>query len=334
MKESITQSIKSCIDAINHSGEGLDLQVLETIRTLASLPYSGAGVGIGIEGYRGYRPSYQEVIKIFIQRKRINNNLDWEKALMLLYDAANFNEEDILSSAKNIKDDIIFNHLLEHVISNLAAKNDIKNALKFISEFRTTTIFREENNKDSGYLIILRHYAAKGDADNFFNYFKLAEPGKNKSELADLKAYLVECFASSHNIEEAIHLCKHKNLGEKFQSSALFAFAKTGKYAELKSTFKKYPELQQPEKETELSLLSTAYLAAKKNKFVVEDDFELLFQRAVKSDRKIKSGAAAMQDAVLFDLGMAEYDNTERRERCRKAIKNNSIKKDFDSSGH
>jgi hypothetical protein len=331
MKESIAQSIKSCIDAINHSREGLDLEVLETIRTLASLPYNGAGLGIGTEGYRGYRPSYQEVIKIFIQRKRINNNLDWEKALMLLYDAANLFEEDILLSAENIKDDIIFNHVLEHVISNLAAKNDIANALKFISQFRTTTIFREENNKDSGYLIILRHYAAKADADNFFNYFKFSEPRKNKSELADLKAYLVESFASSHDIEEAIHLCKHKNLGEKFQSSALFAFAKTGKYAELKSTLEKYPELKQLENETELGLLSTAYLAAKKNKLVIEDNFEVLFERALKLDRKIKSGAAAMRDAVLFNLGMAEHENEERRERCRKAIKNNSIKREFNT---
>lgn len=247
---------------------------------------------------------------------------------MLLYDAANFNEEDILSSAKHIKDDIIFNHILEHVISNLTAKNDIKNALKFIPEFRTTTIFNEENNKDSGYLIILRHYAALGDTDN---YFKLAEPRKHKFELADLKAFLVESFAENHNIEESINLCKHKNIGEKFQSSALFAFAKTGKYTALKSIFKKYHELKQFENQTELSLLSTAYFAAKKNKFVVEDDFEVLFERALKLDRKSKSGAATMQDAVLFNLGMAEYDNEGRREKCRKAIKGNSIKKEFNA---
>ncbi len=329
MKEFIEQSIKSCIDAINHSGEGSDLEVLENIRTLASLPYEGAGLGIGTEGYRGYRSSYEDLIERFKQRKTINHNLDWEKALMLFYDAAVFSEGDILSSAKNIKDDIIFNHLLEHVISNLAAKNEIKKALKFISEFRATNIFKEENNKDSGYLIILRHYAAQGDADNFFNYFKLAEPRKNKSELADLNAFLIESFASNHNIEKAIDLCRHKNLGEKFHSNALFAFAKTGKYTELKSIFEKYPELKQSGNGTELSLLSTAYLAARKNKFEVEDDFEMMFESALKLDRKIKSGAATLQDAVLYDLGLAEYDNDERREKCRKAIKNNSIKKEF-----
>lgn len=327
MKEIIERSIKLCIDSINYSSEGSDLEVLENIRTLAYLSCERADLGIGSEGYRGYRPSFQELIKRFTHRKRINDNLDWEKALLLFYHAANFSEEEIKSSAKNINENIIFNHILEHIISNFAAKNEIKNVLKFIPEFRVTNIFKEENNQDSGYLIILRHYAAKGDSEQFFAYFKFAKPAKNKSDLADLKAFLVESFASNHSIEEAINLCKHKNLGSKYHSSALFAFAKTGNYIELKSIFEKHPELKQPE--NELALLSTAYLAAKENKSFVQDDFEILFERALTLDRKLKSGAASLQDAVLFNLGIAEYGNKERRERCRKTIKSNSIKREF-----
>ena len=331
MNELITQSIHECIEAINHNGQGSDQKVLEIIRSIQPLPYTGAGFGIGTEGYRGYRSSYQELFKRYAQRKSITDKLSWETALLLFYDLANYNEEEILASAQKIQDDIIFNHILEHAISNLTAKNDIAHALTFIPGFRTTNIFQEENNQDTGYLIILRHYAAQGNADQFFNYFKLAEPRKNKSELADLKSFLVESFASNHDIAAAINLCKHKNLGEKYYSSALFAFAKTGKYAELKAIFEKHPELKQPENEAELALLSTAYLAAKKNNTPIADDFDHLFEGALHVDRKIKSGAATLQDAVLLNLGIAEINHPERREKCRKAIKNNSIKKELSS---
>jgi hypothetical protein len=329
MKETIEHSIKICIDAINNAGNGADAVVLQLIRTLAPLPYQGAGLGIGTEGYRGYRPSSKGLLMRLVDRKAINNQLSWESALLFLYDAANMDEAAILSSAKSIEDDIIYNHILEHIISNLAEKNDISRALQFIPNFRTTTIFQEENNRDRGYLILLRYYAAQGDPTLFFNYFKLAEPRKNKTELANLKSYLVESFAKKRSLMEAIELCKHKNLGEKYYSSALFGFAKTGKYAELKSVFEKHPELKQTE--TELGLLSTAYLEAKKNKYLIEDDFDSLFERALMLSRKIKSGAATLQDAVLFDLGLAEYENKERREKCRKAIKSNSIKKELNA---
>jgi len=330
MKETIDHTIKLCIDAINHSGDGQDLEVLQYIRDYAPQSDQGSGLGIGAEGYRGYRSSYEDLLKRLMHRKRLNDNLDWEKALMLLYYIANYNESDMLLSAKNISDDIIFNHILEHIISNLVAKKDVENGLKFIPNFRTTTIFREENNQDNGYLIILRYYAAQGDPINFFSHFKLAEPSKNKSELAELKAFLVESFAEKHTIEEAINLCKHKNLGKKFLINALNSFAKTGKYHELIDIFAKYPELRQLENETELSVLSTCYFVAKKNEFLIADDFDVLFERALNLDRKIKSGVASLQDAVLFNLGSAEYENKERREKCRKAIKNNSIKKEFD----
>ena len=235
MSAIVQHSINLCIQAINNSGDGLDTEVLDAISSIAELPYKGTGLGIGREGYRGYRSSYEDILKRFIEKKTINHSLNWESALLLLYDADGFSESEILSSAKNIEDDIIYNHILEHVISNLAAKNDIERACSFIPNFRTTTIFKKENNLDKGYLILLRHYAAQGDATQFFNYFKLAEPAKNKSEIAELKSYLVESFTAKNGIADALKLCAHKNLGPKFHANALLAFAKTGKYAELKS---------------------------------------------------------------------------------------------------
>ncbi len=217
MRETIEQAINFCIEALNHDGVGSDQEVLSIIRSLENLPYQGTGLGIGTGGYRGYRSSYEDLLKRFINRKTITGSLSWEDALLLLYDAANFDEKSIFSTSCSVKDDIIFNHILEHILNNLVAKNDIESALKFIPNFRTTTIFEKENNHDRGYLIVLRYYSSKGEPTQFFNYFKLAEPRKNKSEVADLKAYLVESFAGNNPIEKTLELCSHKNLGEKMQ---------------------------------------------------------------------------------------------------------------------
>lgn len=329
MNEAITHSIDLCILAINNSGIGSDQKVLETIRGLANQQYSGRGLGIGKEGYRGYRASHEDFLKHFPTRKTIEGALNWETALLFLYDFADYTESEILSSAVSITDDIIFNHVLQHIISNLVNKNNIDQAIQFLVNFRKTNIFKEENNQDKGYLIILRHYAAVGDPGNFFKYFKLAQPGKNRSEIADLKSYLVESFAAKNGIQEAINLCTHKMLGEKYHPDALYSFAKTGQYTALKTIFEKYPNLKQPEIESEISLLSVAYLAAKKQEKDIPDDFDSLFERALKIDRKIKFGDSKLQDAVLFNLGLAEQTNKERLTKCRKAIQNISIKREL-----
>jgi hypothetical protein len=331
MKKVICHSIIQCIQAINNSGIGSDQEVLQTIGNLANLQYTGRGLGIGTEGYKGYRFSSEDFLKHNLSRKTIEGVLNWETTLLFLYDFANYSESEILYSAEAIKDAIIFNHVLQHIISNSVNKNEIDNALQFIPNFRTTHIFQESNNRDKGYLIILRHYASAGDAENFFKYFKLAEPGKNRFEINGLKSYLVESFAAKNGIQEAIKLCTHKNLGEKYHSNALYAFAKTGQYIQLKAIFEKYPNLKQPEIESEISLLSIAYLVARQQKKDIPDDFSSLFESALKIDRKIKFGDSKLQDAVLLNLGLAEQDDKERLTKCRKAIKNSSIKRELDA---
>lgn len=330
MKKDIAHSINLCVQAINNSGVGSDQEILEKIRELVNQPYSGRGLGIGTEGYRGYRSSQEDFFKHFPARKTIAGILNWEKALLFFYDFANYTESEILSSAERIEDDIIFNHVLQHIVSNLVNAGNIEQAITFIANFRKTKIFQEENNQDKGYLIILRHFASVGDPENFFKYFKLAEPGKNRSEVGDLKSYLVESFASKNGIQEAINLCANKKLGEKYHADALYAFARTGQYTTLKAIFEKYPNLKQPEIESEISLLSIAYLAAKKQEEVTPDDFDSLFERALTIDRKIKFGDSKLQDAVLLNLGLAEQTNKERLVKCRKAIQNASIKKELD----
>jgi hypothetical protein len=335
MKRQIDQAINFCIEALNNKTErsqevkGSSEYVTAVLNEIKKLPYQGRKLGIGDFGYEDYRSSFEDTSKWF-GKQTITYSLSWKSALLILFDFANYDELKMLEFAEKIvNDNIIFNHVLKHIITNCIVEGDIPKAEMFIAKFKTTLIFKEQDNLDMGYLIILKHYAIKGDNKNFFKYFKQSKPAINKTEVTDAKDLLVKNYAENNGIEQTIVLCKHKNLGSKFHLYALLAYAEQGKYQELKTIFEKYPELKQPEMETELIVLSGACLKAKKLSLKIDDDFEYLFERALKVDRKIRWGDAKLQDSILFDLGLANEGNKERMALCRKAIKANSLKKEL-----
>jgi|GEM_PF-2541905 len=336
MEKELDKAINFCIEALNNRTdetrqevEGNSDYVNATLQKIKQMPYHGRNLGIGDNHYDGFRNSFQDIINRF-ETKKITYSLDWKDALLVLFDFANYDEAKMLEFAKKIvNDNIIFNHVLKNIIANLVTLGNIKKAEEFIPNFKTTFIFKEEDNLDKGYFIILTHYAKLGDDKNFFKYFKLSKPAVNKYDVNVAKQYLVKNYATHNGIEQTIELCKHKNLGAKLYFSALTAFAEQGNYQELKQIFEKHPELKQPEAETELKILATAYLEAKKINLLIDDDFEELFERAVKMDRKLKWGDVKLQDSILLDLGLANQNNKERFLKCRKAIKNNWLKKEL-----
>ena len=337
MKHEIKQAINFCIDALNNRTvgsqevEGNDKYVLETLHEISRLPYQGRNLGIGNYGYGNCRSDFESMLKR-CGEERITYSLDWLDALLTLFDFANYDETQMLESAKKIvNDNIMFNHVLKHIVTNCVVLENIELAEKLIPNFKKTVIFKEEDNLDMGYLIILKHFAMKGDDKNFFKYFKQSKPATNKSEVTEAKELLVNYFTQKNGIEECIALCKHKNLGVKYYFNALLSFASQGRYQELKQIFEQYPELKQPGLETELHILTNACLEAKKLNLTIDYDFEELFDRAKKMDRKLTWGDVKLQDSILFDLGLANEGNIERVKRCKKAIKNNWLKKELDT---
>lgn len=332
MEQELEESINFCIEALNNKNKGSqdvngnDKFVLETLNKTLELSYKGRNLGIGDYGFEDYRNTFVAMSKRF-GNVGITNSLSWKNALLTLFDFANYDENTMLEFAKKIvNDNIMFNHILKHIITNCVVLGDIKMAEELIPNFKPTIIFKEQDNLDMGYLIILKHYAMKGDDKSFFRYFKQSKPVVNKYEVNEAKGLLVKNYAKNNDIEQIIALCQHKNLGSKFYFNALMAFMEQGKYQELTQIFETYPELKQPELETELMVLTGAYLKAKKLGLKINDDFENLFERALKVDRKLKWGDAKLQDSIFLDLGLANEGNSERMSRCRKAIKTNSLK--------
>ncbi|MGD1840023.1 MAG: hypothetical protein ACFB0B_03880 [Thermonemataceae bacterium] len=331
-KEEIRQGIRLCVESLNQEDqrESHGKIVATIIGKLFEQPYQGRGLGIGGFGYRDFRSDWESK-RIYYQGKETirKHRLDWLDAFLVLVDAYNSPEEEILSFAKEIEDNIMFNHVLKHLITNCVVTNDPDKAKQFIPHFRETNIFKKEDNKDSGYLILLKYYALQGDDKSFFKHFKLAKPAKNRTDVSDCKAWLVQAYSQKNTLNDALKLCNHKNLGKKYYHSALLPFAEKGRYQDLKTKMKEHPELSQLEQGTEPMLLVKAYKVAKEKNLPIEDDFEVLFSACLKVDRKIKFGDIKLQDALLLDLGLASKGNKERVLKCRKAIKDNRVKREL-----
>jgi hypothetical protein len=332
MNVEIRKSIEICIDGINGKrGEDDDLSVLKTLERLDGEPYQGRGLGIGDTGRNGYRASWADMITRFAGwKERISGALDREDALLMLFDRANMDEDMMLGYAEKIGDAIIYNHVLKHIIENLARLSDLEKAGSFTLKFRPAHIFKDEDNLSMGYRIIAGYHARRGESAEFFKLFKLCDPSSGRYEMGLLKAELVEGVCRRDGIEAAVAVCGHRNIGGQYYFNALRVYAEKGDYAKLKAIFAKYPQLKQPESETELNILALACMEARGKGLKVDDDFEELFKRAIEVDPKLKWGDVRLRDSILLDLGMAYRDNRERRMRCRKAIKNNWLRKELD----
>jgi hypothetical protein len=334
-QEEIIKSIQTVIQAINDDSAAIDFAFVDAcLQKMFAAPYKGRGLGIG--SHRTGRITWEEA-KTCLSFKKENtgysSGLDYLTVLLELFDRANISEDDMFAFAQQITGaDIIYNHVLEHILENLVELEEIEKAEKYIPHFKTTRIFKEENNFDLGYRIILRHYAKQADVDNFFKTFKLCEPRKDRYDMDLIKMLLVKACTEKHGIETALQLCNHKNIGERYFYYALSVFAEKGEYEKLKSLFIQYPQLKQPEQETELKILAQAYIETAKDGFELDDrEFEDLFNRALQVNPKLKWGDARLRDSILFDLALASKNNKDRAIRCRKAIKNNWLKKELNS---
>ena len=78
-------------------------------------------------------------------------------------------------------------------------------------------------------------------------------PGKNKTEIEEIKTLSVQSVCRKEGMGDAIRLCNHKNIGERFYYSLLQVYAAEGKYIALKKISNSYPFLKQAGKEMELN---------------------------------------------------------------------------------
>lgn len=328
-----------CIEAINRADENTVNQpvdpnfvaeqgeiVAAIIQSLYDNPYGGRGLGIGSV----HRASWEELRPQYETRRSIGpSTLNWTNAFMVLADATNLDEEEILRRVEAIDDHpIAHNHIVRRVVSNYLALGRADAAISSINRLRPVTSGSIEEVRGRAFLLVLQHFANLGQPDAFFDHFRSAMPAKNRSEIAKCKHTLVASYAARHPLAEAIHLCERPNLGPKFLPDTLVPVVTRGGYEELKAALadKAAFDLESHE---ELRLLVLAYAAARRRNVPANDDFETLFDQVGRISRSLRSGDAKLKDALFFALGEASREDRDRAQRCRRAIKNRSIKRDF-----
>jgi hypothetical protein len=321
----LQHAIDLCIDALNNKKEdsqevvGNDKYILKIVKSIAKFPYKGRNLGIGLFNYN-HRDTFQDVLERCTNNENDSHSFKWLDVILLLYDFANYDDNQILESAQKINDNATFNHILQHIISNCVVIENIYVAESFIFKFRKEKAFSGKGYYGKGYLIILQYFALKGDKKNFFRHYKLFNPVVNREEAHRCKEVLITAFTIREGLEKSIELCNHKYISYKYLVNTLTPFVEQGKYNELKNIINKYVEFEQIGPKSKLTILTQAYLQAKKLKLEVDDDFDELFSAAEKISRKVRFGEKKLRDAILLDLGFANAENKERVFLCRKAI--------------
>lgn len=148
MKAYIEEALSLCLTALNNKGSGDEQRVMQIVQQVAQQPYQGRGLGIGTLGYRFSRVSWQGRTEQMLNGYEIDSTLSWLEVLLYLADSGNYTDPEMLELLTPMTDDIIFNHVMKHIVSNLVVEEKITEAEKYIPYFRKTDIIKEENNQD------------------------------------------------------------------------------------------------------------------------------------------------------------------------------------------
>lgn len=293
------------------------------------------------EGYGGKSPEaaarllalYEEIFaadeRPLLFGKADESSLIWKNKLLELFQAADMTVEEQWSYVQQVADSIMFNHLVLAIIEQLAAAERMNECLFYIEQLKAVRIIKEEDNRYKGYRVLLRYAAERADAAEFFRLLTLSEPAKQRHEIDSCKATLIEKTCSSRGVDAALELCGHRKIGEKYVKEALLYLADYATYDEMKRLFAERPELDVQKWYVRLNVLTATYCAnVKRNEAGSGELFDELFAMADSVDPAIKWGDGRLRDGLLTQIGLATRKSAEV-ERCRKAIKNNSMKKEL-----
>jgi hypothetical protein len=264
-----------------------------------------------------------------LAKNEYGSSLVWEEQLLKQFRAAGLSVEEQWEYVQQVEDKIIFNHLVISIIEQLAAPGREEKCMFYIGRLETLHIFKEEDRRFQGYRVLLRYAAERADTASFFRFLPLSEPIKERHEIDRCKTTLVARVSKTQGWEAAVELCRHKKIGDKYVADALRPLAEHWTYEDMKRLFEERPDLDVEKRHTRLKLLVEAHCEeAKRDAARASARFDELFRLADATDPEIRWGDLRLRDGLLMDIGLAAQDPTEV-ERCRKAIKNNSVKKEL-----
>jgi len=327
-------TIAQCVEAINlccmpdaaGNEEHLALlcsTVLEAIHALLAQPYKGKGRGLGTSTPSGYRSPWEDVARW--AGRRDGGVLGWKDRLLVLLDGAQIEADEMLGYAEHIRDPILHNHVVLHVIEELVADGAFDHGRMVAAKHLRPVPSLDGDSRYQGYRVLLRHFAGQGDAEEFFAVWPQCAAGRDRHEIELCKSRLIVTISARQGWEAALALCdKDRRLGRGYYGMALRPLIEVGTYETLRQVLRETPGLELGE-QMELSLLVHAYAAAARRGQQDIGEFQILFERVSALDPKIKAGDVRLRDSMFCELGRIPPDIAWRK-RCNAATKNPALR--------
>lgn len=318
--------------------------IAPVIERLAAEPDNGHGWGAGGGSALGYREARPVTLGLWRgshgRPGDADGTLDYTRCLYLLFQAARLAPAAMAQAITPLRDDIVFNHVTLHIIEDALAQALHAGASQaaraaaaepYIQQLRVTHIFREEDNRYQGYRILLRDAADQGDAAAALKLLPQCNTRSERHEIDTIKSRLVAAVSARDGLQAALDLCANKRIGAASREYALQPVIDAGAYEALRDTLTRHPDLASADSGDGLSFLVPAFCVREKAADAARDarEFDALFARVDAMDPKLKHGDARLRDWLLLELGLASPNDPAYVARCRKAIKNASIKREL-----
>lgn len=321
--------------------------IAPVIERLAAEPDNGHGWGAGGGSALGYREPRPVTLGLWRgshgRPGDADGTLDYTRCLYLLFQATRLAPAAMAQAIAPLRDDIVFNHITLHIIEDalaLALHSGASQAARaaaaepYIQQLRVTHIFREEDNRYQGYRILLRDAADHGDAAAALKLLPQCNTRSERHEIDTIKSRLVAAVSARDGLQAALDLCANKRIGPACREYALQPVIDAGDYDALRAALAQHPDLATPDNGDGLSVLVPAFCVREKGAGASRDsqEFDALFARVDAMDPRLKHGDARLRDWLLLELGLACANDPAYVARCRKAIKNASIKRELDAA--
>jgi hypothetical protein len=247
-----------------------------------------------------------------------------------IFQDSNIAHTEVITIALRVTDMIIRHHIVLYAIKQVLTIGNVTIAESYIKHMPDIKSFGKiESTQHRGYREILSYYAEAGNLEAFLKTLKLSAPAKDaRHEIIGAKISLIEQYSKQNSYELATALAQRKEFGPKYLYAALKPHAGTLPINDMQTLLQNpafdVPKLYLREELTMLNLVGH-YKNSQDEKI-----FEQAFTFADNIDPKIKTGVAKMRDWFLLELGIASPVDSKLRLRCRKAIKNASIKRELD----
>lgn len=266
----------------------------------------------------------------FDQLARFENyysGLSWSHNLERLFKEIRIEPEIRFDLILEIENPIMRMHQTLYFLEDLTSVGELAFAHQVVESLKSIKSGRTNDTRALGYRKILEHYAAEGNLEEFSKTIKRCEPAKERNTIQRIKSKFISNYSEKNALNDTLKIVQHKLFGDKFIWSALEPQTKTISYQKMKDILDTNELLSQLKHDTKVQLLAETFFHHSKNNYDL-NEFQEIYQLVYDLDPKIKAGDVKLRDWLLMQIG-SNLNEIDLVVQCRKAIKNNHLKKEL-----